>query len=157
MYCTWLKSPLGISGRPFDFKLPPEISPSCSGLSGSSGSSPPLLATNRPRSFDTVKREKVVWLLFLCMMSYPDFVYSALLLLFMCMWVCVWRTYKLKEKKGWKKSFPNPSQPSHFSICLFPSHAADRDQPTCLCRAQPSGEGPQNTTPHLKPHIRHKK
>lgn len=43
----------------------------------------------------TEKGEKVVWLLFLWMMSHPDFVSAVRLCLYVG--VCVWRTYKLKE------------------------------------------------------------
>lgn len=121
LHCTWLKSysrgsgmwwkVVGSSGRihapdPLTLNslwrtaLPP---------SSSSGSSPSLPATNRPRGSNvpqqhwqhSKEREKVVWLLFLQMMSHPDFVYWALLSMCVCAcactWVWVWRTYKLKE------------------------------------------------------------
>lgn len=72
---------------PLDFKLPVEDRSSCRG--------PPLAPldpllhcrpltdrearTSLSSTHNTVKREKVVWLLFLWMMSHPDFVYWALL------------------------------------------------------------------------------
>lgn len=102
---------------PLDFKLPVEDRSSCRG--------PPLAPldpllhcrpltdrearTSLSSTHNTVKREKVVWLLFLWMMSHPDFV---------CMWMCAWRTHKNERVEGLEKAFPSLSPPS-FSI-FFP-------------------------------------
>lgn len=138
--CTWLKScsrgsgmwgkVVESSGRiqvlhPLTLKLPVEDRSSCRG--------PPLAPldpllrcrpltdrearTSLSSTHNTVKREKVVWLLFLWMMSHPDFVYWALLPVPVC--GCVHgEPIKNERVEGLEKAFPSLSPPS-FSI-FFP-------------------------------------
>ena len=117
LHCTWLKScsrgsgmwwqVLGSSGRiqapdPFNLKLPAEDRSSCSAPSRSSGSSPSLPVTDGPRVSDFSqqhrqhrKKEKKLFGFSSC--GWCHILTLSLLCVCACTWVCVWRTYKLKE------------------------------------------------------------
>lgn len=117
LHCTWLKScsggfgmwwqVLGSSGRiqapdPFNLKLPVEDRSSFSAPSSSSGSSPSLPATDRPRVSNfsqqhgqAQKKEKKLF--GFSSRGWCHILTLSLLCVCACVWVCVWRTYKLKE------------------------------------------------------------
>lgn len=100
------------------------------------------------------------------MMSHPDFVYWALLS--MCVCVCVFvcldvgvcvEDLLIERVEGLEKAPSNPysALPLFHFFPLFFSSCRQSSQPTCPTKAQPSGKGPEKTSPPLKPHIGQKR
>lgn len=112
-----LKSPRGADLAVAPFLAPLDLFLRCRSLADR------VAPTSLSGTVNTVRREKVVWLLLQLVMSYPDFVCWPLVSVCVCVaayvWACVWRTYKLKEWKGWKRSFQTPTKPSFFYVFFF--------------------------------------